>query len=439
MDLVGYAAPVSVNQGGTITLYLTVPTPTFTLDIFRMGWYQGLGAHEYLHLAGLSGGQQPPPRVDPRTRMVYCLWTPSYTLHTGPTWPSGYYLAKVTDAQGAQTEILFVIRDDASHAAFLMQAPLTTYQAYNNWGGRSLYGSTAAPYDITQRSYAVSFDRPYAAAYGTGWFFNWEYPMIRWLEHNAYDVTYTTDIDTQEQPQFLLQHRVFLTVGHDEYWTAQMGDHLTWARDHGVSLGFFAGDVSGWQIRLEPSALGPDRIIVCYKSAKLDPIAATSPALTTVRFRDPPVGRPQNALIGVWHTGIVDPTTDYPLTLTGQSPCLLTGTGLHAGSQLPHLIGYEYDTVAHNGVDPPGLVTLAHSPLMNTTGQADQYADMTWYAAPSGALVFAAGTMQWSWGLDTAGGAGPLATPVPADAHWQRYTQNLLLALAEGKSATCRP
>jgi hypothetical protein len=435
-ELAGFASRTSVNHGSAITLYVTTNQPWFTLDVYRMGWYQGLGGHRYLHVAWLPGVQQPPPRVDPQTRMVYCVWQPSYTLHVPASWPSGFYLAKLTDARGGQSDIIFVVRNDASHAIFLFQSPVTTYQAYNLWGGRSLYGSTAAPYDFAQRSYAVSFDRPYSAAYGTGLFFAWEYPMVRWLERNAYDVTYITDIDTDERPALLLQHRVFLTVGHDEYWTANMRAHLMLARDNGVSLGFFAGDVAEWQIRLEPSALGPDRVELCYKVASLDPDATTQPLWTTVRFRDPPVNNPENALVGVWHVGVVSKEADYPLVLTGNSSCLLQGTGLHAGSRLPNLIGYEYDAVARNNFTPPGIVVLAHSPLENVQGQVNQAADATWYAASSGALVFAAGTMQWSWGLDT---GESWAGRYQANVHWQRYTQNLLASLAQGKFATCRP
>jgi hypothetical protein len=432
-ELAGFASRTSVNHGSAITLYVNTDQPTFILDVYRMGWYQGLGAHRYLHAAGLPGIQQPPPRVDPQTRMVYCVWQPSYTLHVPISWPSGFYLAKLTDTRGGQSYIVFVVRDDTSHATFVLQSPVTTYQAYNHWGGRSLYGSVAAPYDVAQRSYAVSFDRPYDAADGTGLFLTWEYPMVRWLERNAYDVTYITDIDTDEQSALLLQHRVFLTVGHDEYWTANMRAHVLLARNNGVSLGFFAGDVSEWQIRLEPSPLGPDRVELCYKVAALDPYATTQPLWTTVRFRDPPVDNPENALVGVWHVGIVSSSAD--LVLTGKSSCLLRGTGLHAGSHLAGLIGYEYDALANNGFTPPGIVVLARSPVVDTQGTPNQAADTTWYAVPSGALVFAAGTMQWSWGLDSAGGN----MPHQADARWQRYTRNLLLALAQGQDATCRP
>jgi len=442
-ELAGFASRTSVDHGNAITFYINTNQLAFTLDIYRMGWYQGLGARRYLHIAGLPGTRQPPPQTDPQTHMVFCDWRPSYVLHVPLSWLSGYYLAKLTDSRGGQSYIIFVVRDDTSRAVYVLQSPMTTYQAYNTWGGHSLYGSSAAPYAFAQRSYAVSFDRPYAAAYGAGLFFTWEYPMLRWLERNAYDVTYITDIDTDQEPTLLLQHRVFLNIGHDEYWTAAMRAHLTLALDHGVSLGFFAGDVAEWQIRLELSVIGPDRVEICYKSAALDPDTTVHPSWTTVRFRDPPVSEPENALVGVWHTGVVSTTAAYPLILTGASPCLLQGTELHAGSRLPYLIGYEYDTVVHNRFTPPHLVVLAHSPLVNTRGRPG-YADAIWYTAPDGALVFAAGTMQWSWGLDTGEhtwrpGAIAGTFPQQADSRWQRYTENLLAALAAGKAATCRP
>jgi hypothetical protein len=102
--------------------------------------------------------------------------------------------------------------------------------------------------------------------------------MVRWLERNGYDVAYITDIDTHEQPAMLLRHRAFFSVGHDEYWSKQMRDNVEAALRSGVSLGFFSGNEMYWNIRLESSPLGPDRVITCYKSAILDPISSTDPS-----------------------------------------------------------------------------------------------------------------------------------------------------------------
>src|SRR5262249_16261080 len=156
-------------------------------------------------------------------------------------------------SQGYMRYTLFVVRDDTSHSALLVQLSLFTYQAYNLYGGYSLYrglrpGLTAPPdntadndpgvYVSDPRSYAVSFDRPYLDSTGDGGlgiFATYEYNLVRWLERMGYDVTYTTDLDTHARGRLLLAHQLFVAAGHDEYWSTAMRQAVTTARDAGVS------------------------------------------------------------------------------------------------------------------------------------------------------------------------------------------------------------
>ena len=136
----GYASAASLNKGSSITFYVTVnPAQTFTMDIFRVGYYQGLGGRLMQHVNALQGVRQPAcPIVDASTRLVVCSWSPSYTLTVPTTWTDGLYLVVLTNAKGYQNDIVLTVRDDARTAALLFQQSVNTYQAYNDWGGYSL-------------------------------------------------------------------------------------------------------------------------------------------------------------------------------------------------------------------------------------------------------------------------------------------------------------
>lgn len=208
-EIKGYADKVSVNKGGTIDFKVTVnPAQNFRIEIYRIGWYQGLGARLMKSVGPISGIKQPGCPTN-SFGTVECKWSTSYTLNVPDDWVSGAYLVKIINNKGYSNWINFTLRDDARNSDILFQNSVNTWQAYNMWGGRSLYTNPAAV--------KVSFDRPYLKS-GTR-LTSWEIQMIRFLEKNGYDVTYSTDIDTHTSPAKLLNHKAFLSVGHDEYWT----------------------------------------------------------------------------------------------------------------------------------------------------------------------------------------------------------------------------
>src|SRR6266850_33938 len=202
----GYASATSVDKGGSITFYVSVaPAQTYTIDIYRMGYYQGLGARLLQSVGPLQGVQQPLCPADLNTGLIECNWSASYTLAVPTDWTSGIFLAKLTSSAGFQNWITFVVRDDARTAGLLYAQPVNTYQAYNNYPndnatGKSLYNynSFGAPtVSGMNRAVKVSFNRPYADR-GAGQLFNWEYYFVRWIERMGYDVKYTTTVDLHE-------------------------------------------------------------------------------------------------------------------------------------------------------------------------------------------------------------------------------------------------
>jgi hypothetical protein len=456
-EIEGYASLTSVNRGYPINFYVHTQDSFYRLEIYRTGWYGGAGARLVHGPVTLPGISQPMPAMDAQTGLVECAWQDPYILVVGSetdqeTWVSGIYLAKLTaGTSGAQAYIIFVVRDETRPSDFLFQSSVTTYQAYNNWGGKSLYDFNSAG---SRRAHTVSFNRPYAissnsaAAYGNGagdFLTNnavpptdasspsgWEYNMVRWLEREGYDVTYSTNVDTHTNARILDRHKGWLSVGHDEYWTWQMRAHVEDGRDRGVHLAFFSGNVCYWQIRLEPSAITgePDRTIVSYKddAPSLDPYAREELGkrhLMTVHWRDEPVNRPEESLIGVMYDG--NPV-DADIVISEPDHWTMAGTGLRPGDRLPRLLGYEADRVF--GSPPPGATILAESPYM-FEGRPHR-AHMTVYALPTGATVFAAGTIQWSWGLDDFN--VPTLRKSSLNPNVQQITRNVLARFRQGVS-----
>lgn len=427
----GYASATSVSQSATINFYVSVnPVQTYNLDIYRMGWYGGLGGRLRLHQPGLSGTTQQACPADPTTGMIACHWTPSYSLTIPTDWTSGIYLMMLTNSLGFESYIPFVVKDGRP-APFLYQESVNTDQAYNNYPndhvtGKSLYafnsyGANTVGGDT--RAVKVSFDRPNADN-GAKMFFTWEIQLVRWLEQSGYDVTYTTDIDTDANGQALMNSKGLLVGGHSEYWSLNMYNAAAAARDGGVNLAFFGADTLGWQVRFEASDTGvANRVEVCYKDATIDPVQGPT---TTVQWRSSYLNRPGQTLTGLTITGDVDFSSNADYVVTNSSHWVYGGTGFNDGAAVHGIVGYEmdrYDT-RYPAPNSTNRTLLSWSPFTDSGGVA-RYSNSSIYQAPSGAWVFASGTMSWSWALDN-------MITTQSDGRIQRTTANLLSAFLYG-------
>jgi hypothetical protein len=426
----GYGSKISVNHGDSIDFYVTTTAASVSIDIFRTGYYGGVGARQVASLGSFPGVHQPMPTPDPVTGMISCNWSKMTTLTIPSDWVTGVYLAKLTASSGKQSFIFFVVRNDGGHEAIAFQTSVTTYQAYNTWGGTSLYNNLTDqkiyPYAHAMK---VSFDRPFnpGDSDGAGHYFFYEYKFVYWAESQGLDLTYITDEDTHTNVNPLTNHKVFLSVGHDEYWSKGMRDNVQNAINAGVNVAFFSGNSVYWQIRFEPNAAGvPDRVEVGYKDFATDPTKPgpgpdpmwhVNNAIVTTNWRDDPVNLPENGLMGVMFEDQV--SQSYPYVVQNASNSLYSGAGFTNGSSVDGIVGYEYDRVWNNGFSPPGLTVLSQSPVV-CCGGTNSYANSTIYTAPSGARVFAAGTIQWSWGLAN------IQSNTYANAGIQQTTLNIL-------------
>ena len=405
----GYAGADSINKGQAIDLYVSTLSPTFAMEVYRAGYYGGAGSRLITTISGLTGINQPIPTPDPATGLIEANWQKSYTLQTDQTWTTGVYLVKLIASSGQTQWVVFVVRDDGAAADIVFQVPTTTWQAYNYWGGKSLYHGYLADGDV--RSYKVSFDRPYYSEDGAGEFFEGQYTAIRYLESAGYNVTYVTSQDTHSRPQVLAGRKMFWAGFHDEYWSRPMRTNLTSARDAGMGIAFLSANDIYWQIRFEPDSRGvANRTVVCYKSASLDP--TSDPSVETVQWRQSPVNQPENAFLGSMYGATIG---DWPWVVANASNWVYDGTGVANGDQIVGLVGIEFDYMWNNGLTPAGTVKLSDSPTSTANNQ-----NGTVYTAASGAVVFNAGTQRWPQFLDNN------EVYAKADSRVRKMTSNLI-------------
>ena len=425
-EILGYAGALSVQRGGSLPFKVSLAQPdTYTIDVYRFGYYGGTGGRFIVSSGTLNGITQPAcPVTNTATRLVECNWSTGYTLPIGADWTSGLYMAKLKRAStGKESPVFFVVRDDNSNASVLFQSSFTTSAAYNRYGGYSLYefNSTGG-----QRANKVSFDRPSFEFFEYSHLLRYEYNMIRWMESQGYDITYVTNLDVHVNPSLMSQHRVFLDAGHDEYWSLEMRNAVEAARDSGKNLAFFSANTAYWRVRFEPSSSGvANRVMVCYK-APGDPVAPTE------RFRDPSTNRPENGLMGVMYIGDHGALYGgFDFVVSNASDPYYANTGLNNGDRLIALVGYEWDGIVNNGFSPTGLVTLGSSTVTPETiapgipVTTTQISNATRYTAPGGGKVFATGSIQWVWALDSDQGFDPV-NPPRVDARAQQIFVNVL-------------
>jgi N,N-dimethylformamidase beta subunit-like protein len=424
----GFADRASVLPGEPFRLYVSTTSGSFGVQAFRVGWYQGDRARLVWRSGRVAGHVQAAPRITRATRTVTAPWRPSLTVAT-KGWPPGAYLLRLTAASGAQRYVPVVVRSPSTAGAVVLLLGVTTWQAYNLWGGYSLYDG---PGGVADRAYAVSFDRPYDGS-GAGLFLAFDQAPISLAEHTAgVPLAYETDVDLAANPALLRGARAVISLGHDEYYSASMRAALLHARDAGTNLAFLGANAMYRHIRLASSPLGPDRIEICYKDATIDPRYATDKAATTQNWRDPPDPRPESVITGVFYE--CNPVSAAYVVYDPGS-WIFAGTGVRKGTSFPGMVGPEYDRVNPAVPFPRPLQVLAHSPL--TCNGVSTYSDSAYYTVPSGAGVFASGTMRWV-----------CAMRVPHCGHGvsraakrfvDRATQNLLRAFAAGPAGRAHP
>ena len=369
--LEAYCWPPSVAPGEPVALHVSTDAPAFRVRVAR----EGAGSEIVWHGEGVGSGYHPMPE-DAATSG--CRWPAALEIPVGGDWRSGYYAVHLSDGV-EEADAFLVVRPDAGEPSpVLLVLSTTTWQAYNDWGGPSLYtGGTH-----------VSFERPLAKGFltkpeparrkmqprpdreglwffewaeplgvsvwsgGAGWF-NWERPFVRWAEAQGYAVDVAISQDLEQHPEVLDGHRLFLSVGHDEYWSWGMRDALDAFVADGGNAAIFSGNTCFWQVRFD----GDHRGMTCFKyRADEDPVAGTpEERFLTAPWSDRRVGRPETSTIGLTFTrggysryGLGAPRASGAFTVWRPDHWVFEGTDLRYGDALglaDTIVAYEVDGV----------------------------------------------------------------------------------------------
>jgi MYXO-CTERM domain-containing protein len=464
-----YPARWSIKRGESVDLKVRSTTP-YAIRIFRLGWYGGAGAREIEKREGFPAEEQPFPTPDPATGLAEARWKTSTTFTTNDDWVPGLYVARVEQVGGKQAVTFFVVRDDGlpQKQPILFVIGTATHAAYNAWpgaerGGKSLYGFNSSKAPVNEgifraeeapqgvQAVKVSTDRPYLVGGGIADVGGYEYPFLRFLERNGWEVAYALDEDLHRDPEIARGRKVVTFSGHEEYTSWEMFDHAIAARDSGTSFLFLSGDTWSWQVRFEPGPNGPYDTVVGYKESFVrDPEhrvaiqardgrgAFTTPDLEEAKRRAQRVTRGWKGLTlnptpardaagkqlpgdlarpGMLLTGVqsaaqiraADGTGlhggNYPwadLVIANASSWVYQGTGAKTGDVIPNVFGYEIDSMF---ADQPHFAKFRPEGMVRI-GSIRQVSDgrvrgsAGFYRHGSGAEVLSLSAIYTAWGLD---------------------------------------
>jgi hypothetical protein len=422
----GYANPVSVQPGGTIAFKVSTTAPGFRASAYRIGGYRGGAGLHVWSSKRIQGLRQPAPHLLARTRTVVADWRNSLTLTTTGFAP-GFYLLKLTASSGYQAFVPFTVSSPTTSGTVVLVEPEMDWQAYNNWGGYSLY--EAPPGHL--RSWAVSFDRPNVPPGGNRFLYN-ILPTVVLAERLGVPLAYESDVDLATRPGLLDGARGYVSVGHDEYWTVPERRYVTVARDAGTNLAFLSSNTMYWRVRLARRSSGPNRLMIGYKTdaATSDPLRDSRPALTTARWRDPPAPDPENSLVGQLYECY---PVDRPYRVASPTWWGFRGTGVRVGSEFPHLVADEADRVYPVASTPRPLQVLSYLPY--DCGGSATSTESSYYTTASGAGVIDFGTQRWACAL----GKRCPGLPPADDRFARQVTRNVLHAFARGPVGRTHP
>jgi hypothetical protein len=406
-----------------VEVYVNSTLRSIRIKAYRIGHYAGEGQRLVWTSPPVPVRPQPPFTLQLGTRMVACPWPVTTSINT-TGWPEGFYYLVLTGGSGRDHMIPLVVESASVVGKAVLVFNDCTMQAYNKWGGYSLYTGKHGPAD---RSYKVSFDRPYR---------NFEEvdlrnaPLIRAAEATAdteLNFAYTTEARISGNPSLVSGAAAVLFSAHSEYWSPEMRMNVESARDTGTNIVFFGANNVYWRTRLEASSTGEDRVLVCYRKARLDPDRRSHPDATTTRWRQEPAPEPESTLTGSVY-GNLDVTGMF--TVTDPGFFAFTGTGAARGATYPGLTGGEIDRLYPTAKRPAfaharDLLIFAHSPATGAHASHD-WSDSTFYTAESGAGVLDMGTLNWLQAQ------ADEAVPARSRTFAVQVTQNIIRAAAHG-------
>lgn len=440
----GYPDQLSYAPGDQVALHVSTTAQSFSVSINRIGATD----QRVFEKAEIPGAEHPVPD---NASSHGCQWPAGFRFTIPEDWRSGYYQVTLTAADGggkfigrnrrtATGSTFFVVRaaEPGTKSKILLQLATNTYNAYTNWGGHSLYAYNGRN---GLQGTRVSMNRPLSSQFS-----NWEAPFVRWAEKNGFALDYAVNSDLEFRPELLKHYRLVLSVGHDEYWSAPMRDHLEKYITDGGNVAFFSGNTCCWQVRSEEGG----RALVCYKQQyNIDPVYRSGDHSTlSTAWSHHLLERPENELTGVgflWggyhrsHGQFMDGPGSYEVHRPDH--WIFRGTELKRDERFggkDTIVGYECDGCEFELKDglpvptgrdgtPESFVILGTCPARWAPGDSVWYErfplDRTGAAVMGlytrGGTVFTCGSTDWAHGLR---GEDPAV---------QQITRNILERLSE--------
>jgi len=431
--IAGYTGRVSYAPGDALTLHVSTSAPTFSAEITR----HALQPQVVWSRSDLAGGEHPVPSD---ASSMGCRWPAAVTVPLPADWRSGYYRVLLRAGE-AESSCFFVLRaaEPGASTRVLLQLSTNTYNAYNNFGGFSLYAYNGLG---GNQGHRVSFQRPPGSQFDT-----WERPFVDWAERAGIALDFAANSDLEFHPDLVKAYRLVLSVGHDEYWSKPMRDTLEAFIGGGGNVAFFSGNTCCWQVRSEDGGAA----LTCWKqNYHSDPVYGARAGYETLSslWSHALIKRPENELTGVgflWggyhksHGQLMDGSGAF--TVHRPDHWIYEGTGLKRGDSFggkDTIVGYECDGCeldwreglpfpTHRDGTPRSFEILASAPAQ---WHPD---DCQWYdhwengrkgnavlgVYTRGGTVFTCGSTDWSHGL--AGG----------DPAVDRITRNIIARLTK--------
>jgi hypothetical protein len=426
-EIEGWADRASIKPGEPVGLHISTTAATYRVTAIRTGWYAGTQGRQVWRSPSLRGQVGAPPRIIEPTNTVVTDWAVALTVDT-TGWVPGFYSFRLDASTGGQRYIALTVKSGDANGKIVLLNGDTTWQAYNVFGGYSLYQGSNGSY--ATRARAVTFDRPYGGnegGQGDSEFQANLLPLLSLVERLGLPAEYLSDTDLHADPHALDGALAVLSPGHDEYYSTVMRERLQFARDRGTNLAFLGANAIYRHIRLGPTPMGENRLQTCYKEPQQDPLYGRDDAEVTGQWRYPPDPRPESVLTGVFYES--NPVK-ADMVIRNPNHWLFAGAGVVDGTQLPGLVGGEYDRINLSVPTPRPIEVLAHSPLV-CNGQFS-HSDMAYYTTPSGAGVLSTGTNWWINAL--AGASGPICHRVT-----NVVTTNMLRVFVKGPAGHQHP
>ena len=429
---------ISVSCNSTISVHAALPfeqqekgsSSERKIVAIRIGWYGGAGGREVWSSPLVKLKTQKIYQPTNNLRMIETRWPVTLKMKVGRDWAPGFYII-ATETKFGQIENYapLILRSPLGSSAVALIHSTLTWQAYNEFGDRSLYrGPGLTPAEASdERSRIASFDRPFGGS-GSLLMRRDAFPIVELAESKGILLDNFADTDLSDYPALTKSYNELVFSGHPEYWTQSMFTNVIAARNSGLNLAFFGGNTAYWRARVEPSPQGPNRHVVVYRYAFQDPV--TDPHQASVKFTDPGVNQPGALLDGGFTSGI------------GVIGSLLP---VH----IPHWIGVSQTTklegfskwseieTAHNldKATPANIHILFQGKFRSSDASGvdtkfnsiNGVATTFWFPSPSGAVTFNAGVNLWVCNLER---SCPLSSTTDATTSaLQTITANVITAL----------